>query len=270
MTETHDGEERRHSHRLSHLLTRTPKRSSVIAGEIRSWIITKGLEPGDSLPVEKEMIAAFGASRATIREALKELEVQGLVRMKTGPQGGPIVTGSSALESIQAVQNFCYFEKVTIDDIYELRSTIEVQLMYSVVGHIDEETFDRLDAQIELSAKPAHDERSRRRQREAEFEFHTIIASCVPNRLLLLMIEVIVGILVNATARESAAHELHGEWSRENSRYHADIVAALRKEDAETAARLMREHMEIAHRHLKLMYGDLSLEAIALTAPERN
>ncbi|WP_411976582.1 FadR/GntR family transcriptional regulator [Sulfitobacter faviae] len=98
MTETHDGEERRHSHRLSHLLTRTPKRSSVIAGEIRSWIITKGLEPGDSLPVEKEMIAAFGASRATIREALKELEVQGLVRMKTGPQGGPIVTGSSALE----------------------------------------------------------------------------------------------------------------------------------------------------------------------------
>jgi len=72
------------------------------------------------------------------------------------------------------------------------------------------------------------------------------------------------------TAGDSAAHELHGEWSCENSRYHADILAALRREDGDEATRLMREHMEQAHRHLAQMYGDLSLEDIAITLPERN
>lgn len=246
------------------------KRSSIIAGEIRSRIITDGLDPGDSLPIEKLMIEDFGASRATIREALKELEVQGLIRMKTGPNGGPIVAGSSPLEALQAIRNFCYFEKVTIHDIYELRSALEVQMVQSAAGRIDAATFERLDALIEISAAPASDEAERRRQREAEFEFHTVLAEAAPNRLLTLMIEVIAGILVSATARDSARHQMHGDWSCENSRYHADIVAALRREDAEAAAALMHEHMTQAHRHLELIYGDLTLEDIALTPRERD
>ena len=251
--------------RLSRLLSRSPKRSSVVAGEIRSWIITQGLRPGDTLPIEKAMIDDFGVSRATIREALKELEVQGLVRMKTGPNGGPVVAASGSLEAIQAIQNFCYFEKVTIADIYQLRGALEVQMARSAVGHVDAETFARLDAMVELSAAPAEDDEARRRQREAEFEFHTIIASRSPNRLLGLMVEVLAGILVNATARDSAAHEMHGDFCRENARYHADIVAALRAGDADEVATLMQAHMERAHGHLTLIYGDVSLEHIALS-----
>ena len=124
------------------------KRSSIIAGEIRSRIITDGLDPGDSLPIEKLMIEDFGASRATIREALKELEVQGLIRMKTGPNGGPIVAGSSPLEALQAIRNFCYFEKVTIHDIYELRSALEVQMVQSAASS------GRDRADVHMSRRP--------------------------------------------------------------------------------------------------------------------
>ncbi|WP_160170907.1 FadR/GntR family transcriptional regulator [Lutibaculum baratangense] len=250
--------------RLSRLLSRSPKRSSLVAGEIRSWIITRGLGPGDTLPNEKAMIESFGVSRATIREALKELEVQGLVRMKTGPNGGPVVAGSGSQEALQAIQNFCYFEKVTIDDIYELRTFFEVRLVRSVVGHVDEATFLRLEELAALSAAPAEDQETRRRQREAEFEFHTTIAGRSPNPLLKMMIDVLAGILVNATARDSSRHHMHCEWSHENGRYHAEIVAALRRGDGEAAAALMEEHMGQAHRQLQLVYGDVSLEDIAL------
>ncbi|UOM32586.1 FadR/GntR family transcriptional regulator [Acuticoccus sp. I52.16.1] len=249
---------------MSSLLARSPKLSSVVAGEIRASIIADGLQPGDNLPIEKEMIESFGVSRATIREALKELEVQGLIRMKTGPTGGPIVAGSGSQEALQAIQNFCYFEKVTIDDVYELRTLLEVRLVRSVVGHIDEESFARLQELADLSAVPARNEDARRRQREAEFEFHTAIAGCSPNRLLTMMIEVLAAILVHATARESSRHRMHSEWSCENARYHSDILDALRREDEEAAAALMEEHMAQAHGHLQLMYGQVSLEDIAL------
>ena len=258
------GEGRTGKARLGRLLARSRKLSSVVAGEIRASIIADGLKPGDNLPIEKEMIESFGVGRATIREALKELEVQGLIRMKTGPSGGPIVAGSGAQEALQAIQNFCYFENVTIDDIYALRTLLEVRMVRSVVGHVDEATFARLAELCELSAVPAGSEDARRRQREAEFEFHTTIGRCSPNRLLTLMVEVLAGILVDATARESSRHPMHGEWSCENARYHSDILAALRREDGPAVAALMEEHMAQAHGHLQLMYGPVSLEDIVL------
>lgn len=249
---------------LGSLLTRSPKLSSVIAGEIRAAIIADGLQPGDNLPIEKDMIESFGVSRATIREALKELEVQGLIRMKTGPAGGPIIAGSGSQEALQAIQNFCYFEKVNIDDIYALRSVLEVRMVRSAVGHIDGETFERLTELCEISAVHADEEAARRRQREAEFEFHAVIARASPNRLLAMMVEVLASILVSATARQSSRHAMHGEWSCENARYHTDILVALKEGDGDKAAALMEEHMTQAHGHLKLMYGSIALEDIAL------
>lgn len=255
--------------RLSRLLSRSQKRSSLIAGEIRSLIITKGLKPGDNLPIEKVLIDEFGVSRNTIREALKELEVQGLIRVKTGPSGGPIIEGVGSDETIQAVQNFCYFHDVRIKDIYQLRSLLEVEMAASAVGNIDDATFQRLDELVEVSARRAEDPESRRRQREAEFEFHNVIARRSRNPLMSLFIAVIAGILVSATAGDSAEHEKHSEWSLENSRYHGEIVAALRRQDVQEVRRLMHEHMEQAHRHLQQIYGDISLESIALSPPYR-
>lgn len=256
--------------RLSRLLSRSPKLSSVIAGEIRSFIITNGLKPGDSLPIEKAMIDEFGVSRNTIREALKELEVQGLIRNKTGPSGGPVIEGVGSGETIQAIQNFCYFHDVTVRDIYQLRSLLEVEMVASAVGNVDEATFARLEELVRLSARPATDSESRRLQREAEFEFHNVIARRSRNPLMTLLIEVITGILVNATAGDSAEHERHSEWSLENSRYHGEIVAALRRQDVPELRRLMSEHMERAHDHLQYIYGDISLESIALSPNDRS
>ncbi|WP_299819709.1 FCD domain-containing protein [uncultured Jannaschia sp.] len=248
---------------------RPPKRSAVVAGQIRASIIVQRLRPGDALPIERDMIAAYGVSRATIREALRELEVQGLIQLRTGPKGGPVVAASGAREAIQSIRNFCYFEAATIQDIYELRTMIEVQATRSVVGHVDAATFAELAELIEISARSAGDAQGRRRQREAEFAFHTVLAAASPNPLLSLMVEVLAGLLVSATARDSADHRLHGAWSEENCGFHGRIVEAVRVGDGDRAAALMRDHMENAHRHLQLIYGNLTLEDIALSPRDR-
>jgi len=59
--------------------------------DIKRWIAERRLGPGDKLPKEDELQALFGVSKGTAREALKSLEVQGLVTLKTGPAGGATI-----------------------------------------------------------------------------------------------------------------------------------------------------------------------------------
>ena len=59
------------------------KRSDLVAEEIKRLITEKNLSPGDRLPRESELQIQFDVSKGTIREALKSLEVQGLVKVST-------------------------------------------------------------------------------------------------------------------------------------------------------------------------------------------
>ncbi len=67
------------------------KRSELLAREIVEEILQRGLEPGDLLPPESVMLSRYDVGRASLREALRILETQGLVTLKPGPGGGPVV-----------------------------------------------------------------------------------------------------------------------------------------------------------------------------------
>jgi GntR family transcriptional repressor for pyruvate dehydrogenase complex len=73
-------------HRMPH---RSRKLAEIVAHELVAEIAKQGLTPGRVLPPEADMVRSFGVGRATIREALRLLEVQGLIAMRPGPGGGP-------------------------------------------------------------------------------------------------------------------------------------------------------------------------------------
>ena len=60
------------------------KRSDLVADQIKEAIISKKLPPGERLSDEKDFLKTYRVSKGTMREALKSLEVQGLVNIKTG------------------------------------------------------------------------------------------------------------------------------------------------------------------------------------------
>src|ERR1700730_16361308 len=70
---------------------KTQKRGDLVAEHVKRWITARSLRPGDKLPKENELQRLFSVSKGTAREALKSLEVQGLVTLRTGPQGGATV-----------------------------------------------------------------------------------------------------------------------------------------------------------------------------------
>ena len=77
--------------RFADYFRRTLKTSETVAHDIVADIVGRDLQPGDRLPLEATMQATYRVSRASLREALRLLEVQGLISIKPGPGGGPVV-----------------------------------------------------------------------------------------------------------------------------------------------------------------------------------
>src|ERR1700682_6662424 len=88
---------------------RSPKRGDLVVEEIKRWIAERRLGPGDKLPKEDELQTLFGGSKGTAREALKSLEVQGLVTVSTGPGGGATIGEGPLARPFPPLADFFFF-----------------------------------------------------------------------------------------------------------------------------------------------------------------
>ena len=88
-------------------------------------------------------------AKGTIREAMRLLEAQGLVKSRTGPGGGNFVHEVSRARAKALLGNYFYFKSLTIDDIYRLRPRpLEPDLAADLAGRLSAETLARLEANV--------------------------------------------------------------------------------------------------------------------------
>ena len=113
--------------KTSSLAIKQLKRSDLVAQEVKRLITEKNLSPGDRLPREIELQEQFQVSKGTIREALKSLEVQGLITISTGPTGGGTIAEVPLDRTLQFMQNYLFFQEGTIVDIYTVRQMLDTR-----------------------------------------------------------------------------------------------------------------------------------------------
>src|ERR1700674_4372171 len=104
---------------------RSPKTSERVALEIVHEISGRGLRPGDHLPLEAAMVEGYGVSRASLREALRLLEVQGLIRIKPGPAGGPQVGTVDAANLARTASMYCHLGAATYGQLLRAQALFE-------------------------------------------------------------------------------------------------------------------------------------------------
>src|SRR4051812_32552760 len=104
---------------------RVLKASEQLVDTLLKDIVADGLKPGDRLPQEPEMVAKYGVARATVREALRILEINGLISLRTGPAGGPTVRSVTPTDFGRAMSLFLQAEKITLEELFRARRLIE-------------------------------------------------------------------------------------------------------------------------------------------------
>src|SRR5271166_2410301 len=102
-----------------------PKASDVLAGQLRERTLNGELVEGTPLPAERELVRQTQMSRATVREALRILEVQNLVRVRTGRAGGAYIQRPTTKSMASSVTLMIRGQQIKLVDLMETREALE-------------------------------------------------------------------------------------------------------------------------------------------------
>lgn len=240
------------------------KLSDQVAEDIRRRIARDRLLPGDRLPHERALMEHYGCSKGTIREALKALEVEGLVRMVSGPNGGPEIQNASIDVMTQQLRQYLHFQTIDFGQVYELRTSLEVILARNVIGTLTEDHFRRLEENIRI-CEQANTERDRALVRKAETEFHDILCEASDNVILVLMCRFLNSMLRDLVSYRTESMREHELFGGHNIESHKQLLVALRAGDADTAAEVMRSHMCCAESFMRRLDASFNSDLLSRT-----
>jgi GntR family transcriptional regulator, transcriptional repressor for pyruvate dehydrogenase complex len=230
---------------------RGDKVSEAIARDIVRRIGAEGLTPGTQLPPEAKMLEEYRVGRGSLREALRILEVHGLISIKPGPRGGPTVDRVRTRNFGRMASLFFQMDGVTFRELVEARLTMEPVLARRAAELADPELLGEL-ARYEEIARADDD------YLPHATGFHQLVALMSGNRIMSLfgqsLADVVSDRVADSLYPKSRRREVLGT--------HGDIARAIAGGDAGLAERLMRDHMEDYVAQAKRRHPGLMTEVV--------
>ena len=209
-----------------------------ISDQLLGQIGRRRLKPGDALPPERELTQTFNVGRSSIREALRMLESQGVIKASNG---GTFVVAdaSNPLESSLRLL-FALDEQAGMLDLFELRRILECEAAALAAERHDAEHLTEMDTAIEEMAASLATSGRGEAFIDADLRFHLAIAGATGNRIVLHGMHAVRDVL-----RRALFTVYHLPGSPESAVVeHRAIRAAVAARDADGARREMRTHLE--------------------------
>jgi len=216
------------------------KVSQNIIDQIRNAIFEGRLKPGDKLPSEKELINNFNVSKATLREALRSLEVLGFLEIRKGVSGGAFVTEVDMTKARDSVTNFLLFKNLSLKDLSEVRLLLEPYIAEKATLAITQEDLDRLEKLIRDS-EHAIKNGIALESRKDEIEFHRIIASITGNPILMFILDFVENLLIDTKEILKPGREFSWKVLRAHKRIYNSLLERNLKKVHEEMVRHIRE-----------------------------
>lgn len=206
-----------------------------VAQQIQGLIRDGLLKPGDRLPPERELAETFQVSRSSLRDAIRALEVMGLVEPRQGE--GTVVRDLSAESLINPLASMLAHKRELVSELLDLRRILEPPLAARAAIRASDEELSNLEDIL-------------RRQKEKvdraevaieeDSEFHYAIARAARNSVILKVLDVFMDLL-----RESRERSLQVEGRLQRSfAGHRRILNAIKRRDAQGAEVAMRRHIQ--------------------------
>jgi GntR family transcriptional repressor for pyruvate dehydrogenase complex len=230
---------------LDRIPARTMKAAEVVAQAIVHDIVRRGLPSGEHLPAETAMAASYGVSRATLREALRILEVQGLISLKPGPRGGPLVGTVEPRNLARTAALYFHLGAARYRDVMDAQVELESSCARLAAGHPDRA--ESMEPWLDTTFPSAIDT-----YREVTVGFHTTIYQLCANPVLSLLTQSVTHIVSDHVVQTMDPVDLRPAIVAE----HCEIAAAISAGDRTLAAELTASHFQRQHKYLREHYPD--------------
>jgi GntR family transcriptional regulator, transcriptional repressor for pyruvate dehydrogenase complex len=217
-----------------------PSTSHAVAERIRSFVAGARLQPGDRLGREEDLAREFGVSRPTLREALRLLSSEHLVRASKGPGGGIFVAATPeegiGLSVSATVATMLEARSIGLDELLETRMLLEIPLAGLAAARASERDVVVLRALVEEVNAAASDHAA---TIQVDARLHHLIAQIADNRLA----GALAGWIVDVLQPRLAAVIEPAVVVSVIADQHRDLLEAIVRGDPVAAERAMREHL---------------------------
>lgn len=223
-----------------YLENRTLQGARSIADKIRQSIGSGRFTNGDQLPSERELSEAYDASRSTIRKALDNLELEGMVARKVG--SGTFVTHIVEKDDIEKVVG-----EISPIQLIDARIGFERQMLRLAVIHATAKDMTSLSDILEELDQSENDNVL---FTQLDSDFHKAIAIASGNPLILQLYNQINEVRTHSQWQAARKSVLTPQKIRQYNDYHRQIFQALESRDVNTAIDALNLHMDLARRDL--------------------
>jgi GntR family transcriptional regulator, transcriptional repressor for pyruvate dehydrogenase complex len=231
-----------------------------ICERIREQLALGVLKPGDKLPRERDLAEQLGVSRNVLREALRSLEMAGLLRLQKGVKGGAFVQDGDMSRMNDVVRDMLSLGAISVGELSEGRIQILDLVVRLACERARQADFLALEANIERSEIATREGRLLDRV-ECSREFYRLLAAATGNKVMAMIMDSVTEIHMRFVYAKVASSGVSMPQLVEKRR---QFLSALRKRDVSAAARLMRVHLESVQRMLDSDPGAMSPH-VALT-----
>lgn len=211
--------------------------SSQIVAQLVGLIREGRLTPGDRLPPERELATTFGVSRVTVRDALRTLDVMGLLDIRVGSTGGAFVTTPSPEVVGNNLANILMMRSFDLDHIAETRLVLELGIFDLVAARV---TAADIEALRDVCRRTRATWEAGDYDTSLSFEFHHTLAQAAHNPALAMLAESFSGPLSMVALR---GKEVRSDAHRRTVEEHEGIVEGLAAGDVDHARELLIVHL---------------------------
>jgi len=216
--------------------------SEQIAEMIQEKILKQRLQQGTRLPTERELAEEFQVSRTVIREAIRELEVAGLVRIKKGPKGGIFIDNAYHKPLSASLRKLITSGWINVDHILEVRMLIEPYIASQASLKAKKSDIEAMRSLLQNSSAHLDDVALLKKN---NIEFHLLIAKASGNPVFSILMRSVMDIL-----EEIARDFLVLSIERDFLQAHKEIFDLIVQRDPEKVRKAIEEDILDVNRRL--------------------
>jgi len=218
--------------------------SDLIAERIRTAVSDGILAPGSRLLSERELAQRLNASRESVREAYRSLEVAGLLVIRRGKEGGAFVREVDHEPVTRSLSMLLRLGKTTHRELTEARLLIEPPIARLAARRA---TQSDIEAMGDLIDRHAAAIRGGDDPRKYDLQFHRAMAECAKNLPLTILMNSLADLMVEALSDVDIPLETRSRTVE----FHRVVFDAIHKKDEERAFDLMQQHIGDVQKRLK-------------------
>jgi DNA-binding FadR family transcriptional regulator len=219
-----------------------PRRAfDEIISQIRDLLQRGELKPGDRLPSERSLSEQFAVSRNTVREALRMLEISGLITLKKGATGGAFISEADPSVVARSLSDTLKLTDFSLGDITEARLWIESIVVRVACERMTEEQLAALETNVKEAAKLT-DARDWERKALVHLEFHNLLADATGNPLMAIVMRSMMDMMRDVVLSVGPTQSDFMLRSRRR------LLTKFRKRDVEGAVLEMERYLKRLHK----------------------